>query len=86
MKHIKALAIVPALAVALTGLLTTSVASAEWYKHFDSPAYTTKDRDSSSSQEQFAHSGTVTTDARNMDQDKRGRYWQTEHEITNNLR
>lgn len=85
MKHFKSLATVPALAVALTGLLTTGVASAEWYKHFDNPAYTTKDV-GSSSQEQFANSGTVTTDARSTDQDERGGNRQTEHKITDNLR
>lgn len=85
MKYFKALATVPTLAVALTGLLTTNVASAEWYKHFEDQAYTTKDGDRSS-QEQFAESGTITTDAQNVDQDKRGRYQQKEHKITNNLR
>ncbi len=85
MKYFKSLAIVPTLAVALTGLLTTNVASAEWYKHFEDQAYTTKDGDRSS-QEQFAQSGTVTTDAQNVDQDKRGRYRQAEYKITDDLR
>lgn len=85
MKYFKTLAIVPTLAVALTGLLTTNVASAEWYKQFDEPAYTTKDVDRSS-QEQFAQSGMVTTDAQNVDQDKHSRHRQTVYEITIDLR
>lgn len=84
MKYFKALAIVPALAVALTGLLTTNVASAEWYKLFGDQAYTTKDTDRGS-QEKFAQSRTVTTDALNVDQEKHRGYRQTEHEITKNL-
>lgn len=85
MKHFKALAIVPTLAVALAGLLTTNVASAEWYKQFEEQAYTTQDADRGS-QDQYAQSGTVTTDAMNLDQEKRRGYRQKEHEITKNLR
>lgn len=85
MKCFKALAIVPTLAVALAGLLTTNVASAEWYKQFDDQAYTMKDGDRSS-QQRFAESGTVTTDAKNVDQDKSDRYRQAEYKITDDLR
>lgn len=85
MKRFKALAIVPTLAVALAGLLTTNVASAEWYKQFEEQAYTTKDADHGT-QEQFAQSRTVTTDAMNLDQEEQRGYRQKEHEIIKDLR
>ena len=87
MKHFKTFAIVPTLAVALAGLLTTNVASAEWYKLFGEQAYTTKDtRDTRrDGTEKFAQSRTVTTDALNVDQEKHRSFRQMEHEITKNL-